>query len=69
MGRDCNLCLRGTIVGNSVSHSNRRVKRKWRINLVRTKALLSGVVKTILVCTNCLSAGKFMKPRVSTYKK
>jgi large subunit ribosomal protein L28 len=37
MGRVCELSGKGTITGNNVSHSNRRTKRKWKVNLRKIK--------------------------------
>lgn len=33
MGRECMVTCKGTISGNNVSHSNRKVKRVFKINL------------------------------------
>ena len=33
MGRECMVTCRGTVTGNNVSHSNRKVKRTYKINL------------------------------------
>lgn len=33
MGRECMVTCKGTVSGNNVSHSNRKVKRVFKINL------------------------------------
>ncbi|MDD6287294.1 50S ribosomal protein L28, partial [Acidaminococcus fermentans] len=40
------------------SHSNRHVKRSWKPNVQKVKAVVDGEVKSINVCTRCLRSGK-----------
>lgn len=50
MSRVCDICGRGSQTGNSVSHSNIKTLRKYKINLQTKK--VNGVSKK--VCTKCL---------------
>lgn len=61
MGRSCDVCGKGTMSGNRVSHSHRKTKRKWKVNLVSMKANLNGSIKRIRICTRCLRSGKVQK--------
>ncbi len=54
----CNVCGKGPMSGNNVSHSNRHTKRRWLPNLQSVKALINGSARRIRICTSCLKAGK-----------
>ncbi|HMN19093.1 MAG TPA: 50S ribosomal protein L28 [Candidatus Moranbacteria bacterium] len=49
MSRTCTACGRGTVSGNSRSHSNIASKRTFRVNLQSKK--IEG--KRVKVCTKC----------------
>jgi large subunit ribosomal protein L28 len=57
----CDVCGKGPMAGNSVSHANNKSKRVWNVNLQRVRALIDNRVKNIDVCTKCLKAGKVAK--------
>ena len=61
MGRSCEICGKGTMSGNRVSHSHRKTKRKWKANLISIKAMINKSVKRIKICTRCLRSGKVQK--------
>ena len=61
MANICELCGKGRLVGNKVSHSNIKTKRVQRPNLQRVKALVEGAPKRIRVCTRCLRSGHVTK--------
>jgi large subunit ribosomal protein L28 len=54
----CDVCGKSPSFGHSVSHSNRRTKRRWNPNIQRVKATIGMTPKRIDVCTSCLKAGK-----------
>ncbi len=56
--RQCEVCGKGVISGNKVSHSNRHSRRSWRANIRTVKALVNGSPQKIKVCTRCLRSGK-----------
>ncbi|MCF8054885.1 MAG: 50S ribosomal protein L28 [Deltaproteobacteria bacterium] len=59
MSRICEICGKGPLVGNSVSHANNKTKRVWRPNLqkVACRNQKAGTVKRLRVCTRCLRSG------------
>jgi large subunit ribosomal protein L28 len=57
MANTCDLCGKGRLVGNKVSHSNIKTKRVQRPNLQRVHALVDGSPRRIRVCTRCLRSG------------
>ena len=61
MARICDVCGKGPVVGNRVSHANNKSKRLWRPNLQRVRANLKGTVRYILACTRCIRSGKVLK--------
>ncbi len=61
MGRVCDICGKGTKSGNQISHSHRKTKRKWKVNLVSIKAKINNSIKRIKICTRCLRSGKVEK--------
>ncbi len=61
MAMTCDICGKGRLVGNKVSHSTIKTKRIQRPNLQRVKALVSGAPKRIRVCTRCLRSGNVTK--------
>ncbi|HPE88699.1 MAG TPA: 50S ribosomal protein L28 [Spirochaetia bacterium] len=61
MSRQCDICGKGTITGNTVSKSKNRVRRVWRPNIQSVKTMVGGTVLTVKVCTRCLKANKIVK--------
>ncbi|MBO8167832.1 MAG: 50S ribosomal protein L28 [Thermoanaerobacteraceae bacterium] len=57
----CEVCGKGVVTGNKVSHSNIKTKRTWAPNLQKVKALVDGSPKRIYVCTRCLRSGKVQR--------
>ncbi len=54
----CEVCNKGEMAGNNVSHSNRHTKRSWKPNIQRVRAVVDGTVSRVNVCTRCLRSGK-----------
>ena len=61
MSRVCEVCKRGPSTGNNVSHSERKTKRRWLINLQSVRIQTAGRKKKIKVCTRCLRSGSVQK--------
>ena len=57
----CELCGKGPLVGNQVSHANNKTKKRSLPNLQRVRAMVDGSHRHIRVCTRCLKAGKVTK--------
>jgi len=58
MSRFCMVCERGPRVGFQISHSHRRSKRLWSVNLQRKRVRFQGKVVRGYVCTRCLGSDK-----------
>ena len=58
MGKYCEVCNKGVMSGNKVSHSNRKTKRTCGTNIQTVRVLVNGAPKKMNVCTRCLRSGK-----------
>ncbi len=58
MARTCEICGKGKVSGNTVSHANNHNRRTWSPNLRSVKASINGGTKRIKVCSRCLRSGK-----------
>ena len=58
MAKYCEVCNKGTMSGNLVSHSNRKTKRTWAPNVQRVTVVVNGTPRKMDVCTRCLRSGK-----------
>lgn len=59
MSRKCEICGKGQVSGNAVSHSNRHTKRKWNANIQTVRiADEKDTVRRANVCTKCLKSNK-----------
>lgn len=58
MAYRCDVCGKGPQVANSVSHSNRKTKRRQLPNLQRKKIKIEGKTETWKICTRCLRSRK-----------
>jgi len=61
MAKVCEVCERGPMFGNRVSHAHNVTKRRWNINLQSVHAVVNGASKRIRVCTSCIRNGKVVK--------
>ena len=61
MAFKCEICGKGPLVGNQVSHANNKTKKRTLPNLQRVRALVDGSHGHLRVCTRCLKAGKVTK--------
>ena len=61
MSRKCDICGKGSLNGNNVSHSNIKTKTTWKPNLQKVKAKVDGAVKRINACARCIRSGKVEK--------
>lgn len=61
MAYRCEICDKGRLVGNKVSHSNIKTKMVQRPNLQSVRANVGGVTTRVRVCTRCLRSGSVMK--------
>lgn len=61
MARQCVICDKQTVTGNSVSHSNRKSRRVWQANLQRVRIMRDGTPQRVYVCTKCLKSGRVVR--------
>mgnify|MGYP000099369489 CR=1 FL=1 len=58
MSRKCEICGKGQVSGNSLSHANRHIKRKWNANIQTIKIEENGKIRKANVCTRCIKSNK-----------
>jgi large subunit ribosomal protein L28 len=61
MSRKCEVCNKGPMAGNMVSHAHNTSKRRWLPNLQKITVELDGKVRNAYVCTSCIRTGKIRK--------
>jgi large subunit ribosomal protein L28 len=61
MAQVCEICGKGPVSGNNISHANNKTRRRWMPNLQRVRAIVNGSVKRIKVCSACIKSGKVKK--------
>ena len=49
MASICEVCGKGTLAGNNVSHSNRHTKRAWKPNIQQVRAIVNESVKFMII--------------------
>ena len=58
MSKKCEICGKGRVSGNRVSHSNIHSKRKWNANIQKVQIVEDGKVRKANVCTSCMKSDK-----------
>ncbi|GAB1475293.1 50S ribosomal protein L28 [Bacillota bacterium] len=61
MSNKCEVCGKGQVSGNNVSHSNRHTRRKWNPNIQTVRVDENGTVLRKKVCTRCMRSGKITR--------
>ena len=61
MSKVCEICGKGPVVGNNVSHAHNKTKRRWYPNLQTVKVSTGGQTKKLKVCSRCLRSGSVSK--------
>jgi large subunit ribosomal protein L28 len=61
MARKCEICGKGTLSGNRVSHAHNISKRKWLPNLQTVRVMRGGRSVQLRVCTRCIRSEKVQK--------
>ncbi len=69
MAASCDICGKGPLFGNNVSHAHNITRRRWNPNLRSVRAVVNGARKRIRVCTSCLRSGKVVKPAITVTPK
>jgi large subunit ribosomal protein L28 len=50
----CDICGKGPVTGNNVSHANNKTRRRFMPNLQKKRITVGGTSKKLKVCTRCL---------------
>ncbi len=61
MARRCDVCGKGPMSGNNVSHAHNTTRRRFLPNLHRIRTMIGGHVRHVRVCTRCLRSSKVKK--------
>ncbi len=61
MSRRCDICGKGPMSGNTISHAHNVSKRVFYPNVHMMRVVEDGGVVRKKVCTKCLKAGKVQK--------
>ena len=61
MSRVCEICGKGPVTGNNISHAHNKTKRRWYPNLQTVRVDIKGQTKKMKVCTRCLRSGLVSK--------
>ena len=62
MAKRCDICGKGPMFGNNVSHANNKTRRRFNPNLQKVRVQLpNGGVDRKKVCTRCIKSGKISK--------
>ena len=62
MAQRCEMCGKGPLFGNRISHAHNVTHRRFKPNLQKVRAVVGGVQRRVKVCTRCLRSGKVAKP-------
>ena len=54
MSRVCNICGKGQASGNNVSHSNRKTRRTFKVNVQKISYVEDGKEMNGYVCARCI---------------
>ena len=61
MGKYCEVCGKGTLNGNNVSHSERKTHTTWAPNVQKVRVVVNGRATRLNVFTGCLRTGKLAR--------
>jgi len=54
MSGRCEICERKPLHGNNVSHSQRRTRRRFVLNVQNRRIQIDGVMRRVNICTRCM---------------
>lgn len=61
MAAKCDLCGKGPVYGNNVSHAHNKTRRRWNPNIQQVRAVRDGRTRKINACTRCIRSGAVVK--------
>ena len=63
MAKVCQICGKGPVTGNNVSHAHNKTRRRWLPNLKRVRMVTeNGSAVRARVCTRCIRSGAVVEP-------
>lgn len=61
MAKRCDICGKGPLSGNRVSHANNKSRMRQLPNLQTVHVMVGGRRMTRRVCTKCIKSGRIQK--------
>ena len=61
MSKRCDICGKGPLVGNKVSHAHNLSKTRWMPNIKKMRIKDQASSRHAYVCNRCLRSGKVTK--------
>ena len=61
MARKCEICGKGPLSGNTVSHAHNKNLMRQLPNIQKVHVVVDGHKKTMRVCTRCIKSGRVQK--------
>jgi large subunit ribosomal protein L28 len=61
MAKRCDICGKGPLSGNRVSHANNKTRMRQLPNLQTVHVTVEGRCMTRRVCTKCIKSGRVQK--------
>lgn len=61
MAKFCEVCGKGSISGNSITHSDRKIRRTWKPNVRKITVIENGISTKKFVCTRCMRSGNVQR--------
>lgn len=61
MARECEICGKKPLTGNTISHAHNVNKTRRLPNLQSVRAVVDGKPRRMVVCTRCIRSGKVTK--------
>lgn len=61
MAKKCEICGKGPMAGNNVSHAHNKTRKRSLPNLQKVHVVKDGQSLTVRTCTRCIRSGKITK--------
>jgi large subunit ribosomal protein L28 len=61
MAKVCDICGKGPVSGNNISHAHNRTRRRWLPNLQQVRAKVDGRTRRLTVCASCIKSNRVVK--------
>ena len=61
MANYCEVCGKGAISGNSITHTDKKRRRPWKPNVRKINVVENGISVRKTVCTRCMRSNKVQR--------